>query len=51
MLALAGAGSSLAALDARTDHNGCLAEVRGQTRGGRFDLQVRDRGHLSYRLR
>jgi hypothetical protein len=34
----------LRSIDARTDDNGRLAEVRGQLREGRFDLQVRDEG-------
>lgn len=39
-------GGCLAAIEARTDDNGRLAEVRGQIKDGHFELQVRaeDRG-------
>lgn len=38
------AAGCLAAIDARTDDNGRLTEVRGQADGERFELQVRDEG-------
>ncbi len=41
------ADGCLASIDARTDENGRLVEVRGQARGGRFDLQVRDEGRTA----
>lgn len=41
------AGGCLASIDARTDDNGRLAEVRGRAHEGRFDLQVRDEGRTA----
>lgn len=38
------AGGCLASIDARTDDDGRLTEVRGQEQEGRFDLQVRGAG-------
>ena len=37
----------LTSIDARTDDNGRLAEVRGRTHEGRFDLQVKDEGRAA----
>jgi hypothetical protein len=41
------AGGCLSSIDARTDDNGRLTEVRGQAEGGRFDLQVRGDGRAA----
>jgi hypothetical protein len=38
------ADGCLTSIEARTEDNGRLAEVRGQQQQGRFDLQVRDEG-------